>query len=239
MPYVAPSAFDLGKRDAVAIEASFTEDAFRPEIAMDNAPFDITGPDGATRLLGAPTRFTDRTLVEAKLAGDGVYRLSSGQRLGRMNVMIRDGSAWKMIGEGTKPAAGVETRKIQSTTIADAYVLRGHPGGTGALKARGTALEIHPLADPTAAGAGEAFPLEILYHGKPLAGARVTLFREAGFYDGKKTLGETVADPDGRLSITPPDAGRYLLLVRHRDEAPSGADAPYYSYTVTLAFEAM
>jgi hypothetical protein len=239
MPYVAPSLFDLGKRDTVAIEASFTEDVYRPEIAMDNAPFEVTGPDGTTHSLGAPSRFTDRTLIEAKLAGEGVYRLSSGQRLGRMNVMVHDGKTWTIIGESAKPAAGAEARKVQSSTLADAYVLRGRPGDSGALKARNTALEIHPLADPTAAGAREALPLEILYRGKPLAGARVTLFREAGFYDGRKALGETVAGTDGRLTVTPPDPGRYLLLVRHRDEAPAGADAPYYSYTVTLAFEAM
>ena len=152
--------------------------------------------------------------------------------------MVREGKDWKIISEGSTPPAGAELRKVQSTTLADAYVLRGRPSEPRALAPRNVALEIHPLADPTAAGAKEKLPLEILYLGKPLAGALVTLFREAGFYDGRKSVGETVSGADGRLSVTPPDAGRYLLLVRHRDSAPTG-NAPYYSYTVTLAFEAM
>ncbi|TZG29664.1 DUF4198 domain-containing protein [Sphingomonas montanisoli] len=238
MPYIAPAVFDVGQRDKVAIEASFTEDAFRPEIVMNDAPFEVTGPDGATRRLPAPAAFADRAVAEATLPADGIYRLSSGQRFGRMNQMYRDGTDWKFVAEGVAPPAGAELRKVQSATLADAYVLRGKPGTTGALGARNAALEIHPLADPTAIGAGDAFALEVLYRGKPLAGANVTLFREAGLYDGRKTVGEVKSGADGKLSVSVPDAGRYLLLVRHRDAAPAGADAPHYSYTMTLAFEA-
>lgn len=239
MPYVLPSVFDAGERKAVGIEAAFTEDAFRPEIGMDNAPFEITGPDGTTIKLAAPTLLRDRTLAEAPLASEGIWRLSSGQRLGRMNRMVRDGATWKVLAEDAAPPAGATLLKVQSTTLADAYVLRGHPGGTGALKPRGTGLEIHPLGDPTAAGKGEPIAFEILYQGKPLPGATVSAFREAGYYDGRKTLPDMVSGKDGRIAVTPPDAGRYLLLVRHRDSAPTGADAPYYSYSVTVAFEVM
>jgi len=238
MPYVLPSVFDAGERKAVTLEASFTEDAFRPEIAMQDAPFELTGPDGATRRLAPPVLTTELTVAEAALSADGLYRVSSGQRLGRMNKMYRDGQAWKTVGEGAEPPRGVKLLDVQSTTLADAYVLRGKPGASGALAPRGKALEIHPLADPSAVGAGEAFPVEILYLGKGLAGADVTLFREKGFYDGRKIVGEFKTDGAGKLSLTPPDAGRYLLLVRHRDTAPAMAGAPYYSYTVTLAFEA-
>ncbi|RVT95093.1 DUF4198 domain-containing protein [Sphingomonas crocodyli] len=238
MPYIAPAVFDVGQRDKVVIEASFTEDAFRPEIIMNDAPFEVTGPDGAVRRLPNPATFADRAVVEATLPADGIYRLSSGQRYGRMNQMYRSGTDWKFVAEGSTPPTGAETRKVQSTTLADAYVLRGKPGAKGALDARGKALELHPLSDPTAIGAGEPFALEVLYQGKPLAGADVTVFREAGLYDGRKTVGEIKSGTDGKIAVTAPDAGRYLLLVRHRDSAPAGADAPYYSYTVTLAFEA-
>ncbi len=238
MPYVAPAVFDVGQRQKVVLEASFTEDAFRPEILMNDAPFEVTGPDGATVKLADPARFSDRAVAEASLPAEGVYRLSSGQRYGRMNHMVRDGTTWKFVPEDQKPPAGAELREVQSATLADAYVVRGKPTNAGALKPRGAALEIHPLADPTAIGAKEGFPLEVLYQGKPLGGVTVTLFREAGLYDGKKVVGEFPVGADGKLTITPPDAGRYLLLVRHRDAAPTGAKAPYYSYSVTLAFEA-
>jgi uncharacterized GH25 family protein len=239
MPYVAPSYFDAGDRKLVTVEASFTEDAFHPDIAMKDAPFDITGPDGVTTRLGAPTVLNELTIVEAKLPSDGIYRISSGQRLGRIGKMYRAGTEWKLVGEGNAAPAGAALVDVQSTTLADAYVARGKPQGSAALTPRGAALEIHPLGDPTTVGVGEPLALEILYRGKPLAGASATLFREAGYYDGKKVVGEFHADAAGKLQVAAPDAGRYLLLVRHRDSAPAGAAAPYYSYTTTLAFEAM
>jgi hypothetical protein len=238
MPYVAPGLFDVGQRAKVVVEAAFTEDAFRPDIVMTDAPFEVTGPDGATRRLADPIRFTYRAVTEAELPVEGVYRLSSGQRLGRMNKMVRDGAAWKVLEEKAAVPQGAEVLQVQSTTLADAYVVRGKPGATGALAPRGKALEIHPIGDPTAVGAGEPFALEILFDGKRLAGAAVSIFREAGYYDGRKVAGEIKAGPDGKISVTAPDAGRYLLLVRHRAAAPAGAAAPYYSYTVTLSFEA-
>ncbi|MCW1429863.1 DUF4198 domain-containing protein [Novosphingobium sp. JCM 18896] len=238
MPYIAPGMFEIGTHDKVSIEASFTEDAFRPEIAMKDAPFEITGPDGSVTKLGTPLFTADRTLVEAAVPADGVYRLSSGQRLGRMGKMFRAGETWKMVGEDGAPPAGAETVAVQSTTLADAYVLRGKPTGIGALAPRGKALEIHPLADPTATAAAAPARFEVLFDGKPLTAADVTMFREAGLYDGRKQVTEVKTDSAGRFSVTAPDAGRYLLLVRHRAAAPSGAAAPFYSYTVTLAFEA-
>jgi hypothetical protein len=72
MPYVQPSAFDAGKRDRVTIEASFSEDPFRPEVAMKDAPFEVTGPDGQTRPLDRQTLLADLTVLEAPLPADGV-----------------------------------------------------------------------------------------------------------------------------------------------------------------------
>lgn len=246
MPYVLPSVFDAAARDRITLQASFTEDAFRPEIAMKDAPFEITGPDGETVRLAAPTLTTDQAIVEAALPADGVYRLSSGQRIGRLSKMYRTGQAWTPVGEGADGGAGggktlpagATPVDVRSTTLADAYVLRGKPGASGALAARGKALEIHPLGDPSSYAPGAAAAFEILYEGKPLAGESVTLFREAGFYDGRKQVATVNSDKAGKVTLTPSDAGRYLMLVRHRAATPGAADA-YTSFTVTLAFEAM
>lgn len=237
MPYVLPSVFDAGTRPSVTVEAAFTEDAFRPEVAMDNAPFEITAPDGRTTPLPAPAIAGDRTLAIAALPADGIYRISSGQRSGRMGKMYRGASGWVMIGEGAAPPAGATLVDVRSKTLADVYVLHGRPAAPGALAPRGRALEIHPLADPTALGAGEAASFAILHDGKPLTGEVVTLFREAGIYDGRKQVAEVRSDAKGQVSFTPPDAGRYLMLVRHRTATPGQADA-HTSFTATLAFEA-
>lgn len=80
---------------------------------------------------------------------------------------------------------------------------------------------------------------ELLFEGKPVQGANVEVYRSAGVYDGKKKLeGQIKTDAAGRFSVTPPDAGTYLALIRHRTAAPAGAETPYRSYSYTLTFEA-
>ena len=238
MPYVLPSVFDASGRSGVTVEASFTEDAFRPEIAMQDAPFEITDPAGRTTRLAPPVLAKDATLADAPLPADGVYRISSGQRLGRMGKMYRAGGHWIVVGEGTAVPPGATLADVRSTTLADAYVVRGKPGASGALAPRGKALELHPLGDPTGYAPGAPAAFELLYDGRPVAGEEVTLFRETGFYDGRKQAAAVRTDAAGRVSLTPPDAGRYLILARHRPDAAAPGQ-PMMSYTVTVAFEAM
>ncbi len=237
MPYVLPAQFDVGSRTQITLEASFAEDAFRPEVAMRDAPFEITGPDGRITPLVPVTLAGDRTIAEAALPIDGIYRLSSGQRAGRPGKMYRKGGDWIMVGEGTAPPPGAALVDVRSMTLADAYVLRGRSGSSAALAPRGKALEIQPLGDPTALVPDSPARFAILYDGKPLPGQMVTLFRETGLYDGRKQADTATSDRAGVVTLTMPDPGRYLMLARYRTATPHAPDS-YASFTTTLAFEA-
>ncbi|MCE7796658.1 DUF4198 domain-containing protein [Sphingobium sufflavum] len=242
MPYVLPTQFDLTeKADHITVESAFAEDAFVPEVAMRDAPFHLIGPDGAKLSTGAVTYLRDLSIFEADIKADGTYRISTGQRGGRKGKMIRQGDKWVMGGEapvapGAAKPAGEEVA-VQSMTLADAYVTRGAPS-TGALKPRGEALEVQPVTHPNGIAAGSDATFVLLFDGKPLAGVDVTLFRSAGVHDGRKIAGQVKSDAAGRFTVKPGDAGTYLLLVRHRAQAPAGAETPWRSYSYTLAFDA-
>lgn len=237
MPYVLPTLFDLGKGDHVTVQSSFAEDAFVPEVAMRDAPFHLVGPNGDVLPTGPITYLRDLTVFEADLPADGTYRISTGQRAGRKGKMFRVGNTWEVRGEGGEVPAGAELVDVQSMTLAEAFVTRGQPTNT-ALKPAGKALEIEPITHPNGIGANAAADFRLLFEGRPLADAEVTLFRSAGYHDGRKIAAQTKSGADGRFSLTPPDAGTYLILVGHRGAAPAGAETPYRSYTYTLAFDA-
>lgn len=238
MPYVLPASFDIGQRDHISIEAAFTEDAFVPDVAMRDAPFHLIGPDGKNAAMGPVTFLRDLSIFEADLKAEGTYRLSSGQRLGRKGKMFRAANgSWQMRGEDGAPAAGVSEVEVQSATLAEAYVTRGKPGDA-ALKPRGTALEIQAITHPNSITADSEARFAVLFDGKPLADAEVTVFRSAGVYDGRKIAVQLRADATGRFAFRPGDVGTYLILVRYRTTAPAGAETPYRSYTYTLAFDA-
>ena len=237
-PYVRPNVFDATKRDHVTVEASFTEDVFAAEVVMRSDAWHIVGPNGDTPITTV-TYLTDMAVFEAPTPVDGTYRISSGPRTGRTAQMYRaaDGS-WKMVGEqdGTPPA-GAPLVAVQSITTADAYVTRGAPSAE-VLTPTGKGLELVPLIQPADVVAGEAAPFRLLLDGQPLAGVPVTVFREAGRYDGRKVEAELVTDAQGQVVISASTPGAYMTLIRHRMEAPAGSEVPYRSYTHTLTFVA-
>ncbi|AOF94921.1 DUF4198 domain-containing protein [Sphingobium sp. RAC03] len=238
MPYMLPTTFDLGaKGDHVTVQAAFAEDAFLPEVAMRDAPFHLVAPDGRDVPTGPVTHLRDLTVFEAAIPADGTYRVTSGQRAGRKGKMFRQGDKWAMRGEGGTLPANVEQVDVQSMTLAEAYVTRGQPTDT-TLKPSGRALEIQAITHPNAIVAGSGASFALLFEGKPLPQADISLFRSAGLYDGRKVVAQIKSGTDGRFALTPPDAGTYLILVRHRGAAPAGSETPYRSYTYTLTFDA-
>lgn len=236
MPYVLPTLFDLGKGDHVTVEAAFAEEAFLPEVAMRDAPFQLVGPDGAQLPTGTVTHLRDLSIFEATTPADGTYRVTSGQRAGRKGKMFMLAGKWEMRGEGGAPPANAQQVDVQSMTLAEAYVTRGQPTVT-ALRPVGVGLEIQAITHPNGIVAGSDASFALLFDGKPLADADITLFRSAGLYDGRKVAGQFKSGVDGRFRLTAQDAGTYLILVRHRGAAPAGSETPYRSYTYTLTFD--
>jgi uncharacterized GH25 family protein len=239
-PYLRPNVFDATKRDHVTVEAAFTEDVFAAEVVMRSDAWAVIGPQGITPITQV-TYLRDLAVFEAATPVDGLYRLTSGQRQGRNGRMYQAANGdWKMVGEEDEaPPPGAAIVEVQSLTTADAYVVRGAPGETAsapALKASGEGLELTPLLIPTDIVAGEAAVFRVTFDGRPLAGQAVTVFREAGRYDGRKIAVETTTDAEGRLNLTLTEPGAYMTLIRHRTEAPAGAPTPYRSYSHTLTF---
>lgn len=236
MPYLLPNMFDAGERDHVTVQGGFAEDAFVPEVVMKSEAFHVRGPGGVTPI--SPTYLRDLTVFEAALPAKGTYRISSGERFGRKGKMYKAANGqWTMGGEGGAPPAGAALVDVQSMTLADVYVTRGAPTAE-ALAPTGKGLELKPVTHPSEIYAKAPARFELLFDGKPVAGATVEVFRAAGLYDGKKLAAQARTDAAGAFSVTPPDAGTYLALIRHRTAAPAGAETPYRSYSYTLTFEA-
>ncbi|GAA0756377.1 MAG: DUF4198 domain-containing protein [Pseudomonadota bacterium] len=236
-PYLRPNLFDAGRRDHVTVEAAFTEEVFNAEVAMRSDGFHVVGPNGDTPI-SAVTYLRDLAVFEAPTPVDGLYRLSSGPRAGRTTKMYHTPSGWKMVGEeDAPPPPGAELVDVQSITVAEAYVMRGVPD-EAALKPTGQGLELQPLIQPNQIVAGEDATFRLLFDGQPLADAPVTVFREAGQYDGKTIETETATDASGVLTLRVSAPGAYMTQVRYRTAAPAGSPTPYRSYTHTLTFTA-
>lgn len=237
MPYLMPNYFDVADREHVTVQASFTEDAFAPDVVMRSDSWFVRGPAGP-KAITEVTYLRDLAAFEAALPTVGTYRISSGERLGRNSKMYKDAKGdWIITGESGETPAGAALVDVQSVTAAEVYVTRGAPTRE-ALAPTGKGLEMRAVTHPNEIFAKAPAQFQLDYQGKPLPGALVTVYRAAGVYDGKKVAAEVKTDANGRFSVTPPDGGTYLALIRHRTEAPAGSATPYRSYSYALTFEA-
>lgn len=91
----------------------------------------------------------------------------------------------------------------------------------------GLPLEIVPLADPTALEAGALVPVQVLYEGKPLAGAEI-----GSALPGIATV---TTDAEGKAKVTI-NEGHNILLVAHKVPHPDAARADDQSHEATLSF---
>lgn len=234
-PYLRPNVFDASNMDHVTVEAGFTDDIFAGRVAMRSDHWNVFGPNGEVPIPGV-TYLSQISVFEAPTPTDGTYRISSGRREGRIAKMYRSATAgWRFVGEEAGvTVAEADQVETQSITVADVYVTRGEAGEVPA--ARGTGVEVIPVTHPNEIVEGEDAVFQLLIDGQPRGGLPITVFREAGRYDGRLVEAEVVSGPDGRFTVKPSAPGAYLTLIRYRDEAPAGAATPYQSQSHALTF---
>ncbi len=103
-------------------------------------------------------------------------------------------------------------------------------------KPLGHPLEIVPTQHPVlGAGPGEPIAVQVLYQGKPLAGARVSFIpRGAVLAEGFDDQYERTTDDQGRAQYTPREGNYVLVVVHHREPGQRGEGYDQTSYSATL-----
>lgn len=232
--YLLPNLFSANQEDRVTIESSFAEHFFRPELAVDSDDWHILLPDGTRAPFVNVAKLRQVVVLEADLKQEGTYRFTSGVRRGRTGKLVQVDGKWQPL-RGAAPA-GAQVRTTQTETVSDVYVTRKGPT-RAPVDAQVGRLAIHPVTHPSDVALDAPFALAVLFDGKPLAGAKLELDRGGADYDADRAHREITTGPDGRTSLSFDKAGIYVLMVRHRADAPAGSETDERSYTTALTFE--
>jgi hypothetical protein len=230
-----PNAFDATDRKLVTVQGSFTEEFFVPDVAMKSDDYHVIAPDGSKSPL-KPIYTQDLTILEAPMGANGTYRISTGQRMGRMSkAMLVDGK-WEFLDpEKPAPQKG-KVFDIRSITMSDVFVSRGAPSDT-ALAPVKKGFEFRPLTHPNKLFVGSEARFEVLFEGRPLAKQPVAVHFGDERYSDKKIYAEAVTDAAGVFSVRLDKPGVYLAMSRYRVE-PDAAGGTAASYTYSITFEA-
>lgn len=232
--YLLPSLFSANQEDHVTVQSSFAEHFFKPELTVDSNDWHVLLPDGARAAPLNVAKLRQIVVLEADIKQDGTYRFSTGVRRGRTGKLALMNGKWEPV-RGEAPA-GARIRTTQTETVSDVYVTKKGPT-RAAVDARIGRLALRPVTHPADVALGTKFDLEVLFDGKPLAGAKLELDRGGQDYDAASSHREVTTGPDGRVSLTFDKAGAYVIMARHRADAPAGSETNERSYTTALTFE--
>jgi hypothetical protein len=200
----------------------------------------VSQPDGKTTTPDFMSQLKTRVVIEHKLKEDGTYRFSTGKRLGRVfKTYELDGKRHSMENPAESIPKGAKLLSFfQSLTLAETYATKGAPNDV-AFSAYHTGLEFVPVTHPNELFVDESFEFTSLFDGKPIDGLKVEVFLAKDQLTNEKPTFELMSNSKGGLSFTPTEAGTYLLLARHRSDAPATSIAPQISNTYTLVIEAV
>ena len=234
--YLRPSWFTTATDDLVTVQSSFTESFSNPAVGVKSDAWTVIGPDGAKSTFKTKAELTQLTALEADTKANGTYRLSTGERLGRIGQQVLVDGAWQPFAPGREIPAGAQTRQSQTATVADVYVTRGAPT-KAPVEARIGALELKPVTHPNDVYLDTGFAFRVLLNGKPVANQQVEIWREGGAYEEPAWRKLLTSAADGAVKATFDKPGVYLIWTRMSGDAPAGAATPIRSYTTSVTIE--
>jgi len=245
-PYVLPLNFDVHPNTTLSVDAGYTQKVFIPATAFGPTRFTVTGPDGKEVPMPTVQQLKTRTVAEYPLPADkeaarGTWRISTGTRMGRVFRSWERNSKVERpeTPEQPTPADAKLLTHYQTVARAEAYVTVGAPS-RGALKPRGSGLEIVPLTHPSDLYTGETFAFAVHFDGTPLGGHKLDIYRSnTGQAESEHTVHALTTDAQGRATFALKQSGLYQAYVRHDSPAPAGAAAPTYGNRYALTFRVL
>jgi len=235
--YLLPSTFATTEGEHVTLEVSFTEKFFTPEVAVLSDDYHLYRPDGSRDDYDNIVPFRQLTVLESDLTEPGTYRFSTGERLGvKSRRALVDGEWTRLAPDEEPPANATEVVNTQTETVADVYVSKGAPTRAAVDLTVGR-LAIHPITHPNEIYLDGGFEFQLTFDGNGFAEQDMLLYREGGAYEEPKYEHKITTDADGHVALTFDAPGVYLIMTRHRADAPEGSETSERSYTTSLTFE--
>lgn len=147
---------------------------------------------------------------------------------------VIDNGFWTKTQDGkwvNKPKHEVENAERASHSIKTALGILHGGGKVDAAALGDLKLVVVPLGDVAASHMGDKVAVQVLFEGKPLAGAKII-----GDYVNDSENAVATTDADGKADVTVRNAGWNVFAVGHKVDLQDDKNADAVSYTATLSF---
>lgn len=239
--FLLPNTLTVPEGGKVTIVASFSDRFPDPEIALHSESFSIISPNGQLVPFDRVEPFSTLTMLEIQLGATGVYRFSTGERLGRKGaVALVEGTFVRLGADGVDAEhlpAETEHLTSQAATLSESIVIVGQADLPPLIKTDGR-LSISIAMDAEPLRTGTPISVTVTFEGQPLARAELSVIEAYDGSAGKEDGDIYRTDEVGKALITLDRTGPFTLLVRHISNAPDGAETDVRSYSTTLTLPA-
>jgi hypothetical protein len=233
-PYMKPSAFQAS--GPVTAETGYSTSIFTPDVGFPADGLAMINPNGEEVAFQRIEVQPGVTRIEALLAREGTYRLTTGEQYGDVARMVLDSGRWRAVTPGERVPGRARTSTLQMVTLADAYVTRGAPTRQAVDMTIGR-LAIRPVTHPNQISTSSGFDVDLQFDDAPFAFMPFVVYRPGESEDDMTRV--FVTDEHGRAHLSFDAPGLYLAVVRFRAPAPRGSRAAVRSYSTSITFEVL
>lgn len=233
--YLLPKVFNANTERMVTVESAFAEKFFQPALPVDSNDYHAILPDGSRGTGLTITPLKQIVVLESALETEGTYRFTTGVRHGRVGKSALVNGKWAPV-HGEVPKDATQVRTSQTETVADVYVTKKQPTRP-AVDAVVGRLRIQPVTHPSELYLGTPFEFSVVFDGKPMANQELVLDRGGADYEEAATHVAVKTDAQGKAVLKLERPGIYVLMTRHRADAPAGSTTDERSYTTSLTFQ--
>lgn len=238
--WVMPSHFVLSGDDTwISVDISAANMTFVPDKGVSPDNLSIVFPDGSRHKFAQSYQGKRKSQADHQLVAEGTYLIENGGAPRYFTMFEVNGERKRIMADkkaaaSQLPAGATKVTTSRGQSKALAVVTVKAPNRT-AITPKGEGFEVNFVTHPADYVAEDEIKWQLLIDGKPAAGVKVELSREAELYrnDAGRINAET--DAEGKLNFTPEYAGRYVLEASYQADTQSDlADAVRASLTLTF-----
>ncbi|MDO8414581.1 MAG: DUF4198 domain-containing protein [Agitococcus sp.] len=244
--WLLPSSTQIEAKEAwVTIDAATSENLFDFDSnALALEGLQITAPDGAIIVPESTSKGRFRSSADVKLLQKGTYKISLVSQSVMANYTL-NGEQKRWRGTEDKmateiPAEAKDLKVSRTFNRLDTFVTSGKPSAS-VLKPVGQGLELVAVSHPNELFAKEKSTFNVLFDGKPLANAVVTIAAGSVRYRGVLNEITATTNAQGEFNVTWPFAEMYWLKLSYPaaptmkiEGMPAETPETRYSYAATL-----
>lgn len=246
--WILPSHFNVSAESQETVwitsDVSASNQVFMVDKPFSASNVQVLLPDGKRSSPSSSYTGGRKSVFDVQLTQDGTYKFENEvtpRYFSHYKVKGKEGGVRSRLDKqataAAMPKGAYDLEGVLNVSRVETYVTRNKPTDT-VFKPKGEYLELVPITHPADIVENEPATLQFMFDGKPVEGVSVAVVKDGTLYRNKIEEIALTSDKEGKIQMTVPAAGRYLLHANIERPSPDKTLADKTVSEIFLTFEA-